>query len=92
MPMRINRRISEFGGDPCLKTLGDEVFQALGLLMHFFERVVEHLIKKCLDQSVVAHHFQSPPLACGGEQYAMMTLIFDKRRQARSQFLQHVRD
>ena len=59
MSMRIEFRVPEFGGDAFFESLRDEMFEALCLLMHFFYRVVEHLVKKGLDEPMVTQHFQS---------------------------------
>ena len=58
------------------------MFQALGFLMHLFDRVIEDLEEECLKQTMMAQYFQSAPLARDGQYYSTMTLIFDERRQA----------
>ena len=66
MPMGINFRVPELGGNALFKSLGDEMFQALRLFMHFIDRVIEYLIKKCLNKPVVTHHLQGSLLPHGG--------------------------
>ena len=49
MPMGIEFRMSEFRGDAFFETLGDEMFKSFCLLVDFFDRVIEDVIKKSLD-------------------------------------------
>ena len=46
MPVGIELRMSEFCGDAFLKTFGDEMFKPLGLLVDFFDRVIENVYKE----------------------------------------------
>ena len=63
MPMRINGRVPELGGDALLKPFRDEVFQSLRLFMNLFQRIIEHFIEKGLDQPMMTQDFESAPLS-----------------------------
>ena len=82
--------MSEFRGDAFLEPLGNEMFKPLSLLVNFFDRVIEDLIKKRFDQPMMAQDFKrtTPPLR---RQSNTATLfVFDIRRLIRSELLQHV--
>ncbi len=57
--------MAELGGDALLEALGDEVFEALGLLVHLFDGVVEDLVEEGLDEPVVTHDLERAALAGG---------------------------
>src|SRR6185437_15653099 len=50
--------VAELGGDPGFEALGDEVFQALGLVVQLIDFVVEHAIQEGLDETVVTDDLQ----------------------------------
>src|ERR1035441_4749079 len=68
------------------------MLQSLSLFMHFFDRIVEHLIEKCLNQPMVTHHLDCSPFPRSRQPYPAMPLILDQRRGRSCQFLQHVRN
>jgi hypothetical protein len=46
MPMRIEFRIPEYGRDPLLKLLRNEVLQPLCLFMNFIPGILEDIMKE----------------------------------------------
>ncbi len=62
MPVWVELRVPEFISDPLLKTLRDEVLQALGFIVNFVDGVIQHLEKKGLDQAVMANDLQRTSL------------------------------
>jgi hypothetical protein len=79
MSMRVKLGVTKFGRDPFLETLRDEVLQAFRLIVQFFYGIVQNLIKKSLDQTMVAHDFESPFSAKPGKSDPVMPFILDKR-------------
>ena len=61
--VRVELRVAELGGDALFESLGDEVFEALGLLVHFVPGVAEDLVKEGFEQSMVANDFESALLS-----------------------------
>ena len=61
--MRINLWVAQFGSDSFFKALRNKVLQALGFVVQFFERIVEDLVQKCLDQPMMAKNLKSAPSA-----------------------------
>jgi hypothetical protein len=61
-------RIKLWSPGLCVNTLfkafGDEMLQPLGLVMDFLDRVVEHLLKRGLQKSMMAQDLQRPRPAC----------------------------
>jgi hypothetical protein len=49
MPGWVNLRVLGFISDMHLKTLRDEVLQAVGFIVNFVDRVIEDLVKKSLE-------------------------------------------
>jgi len=92
MAMGIELRISEFGGNAFLEPLRNKVFEPLCLFMHFFDRIVEHLIKKGLDEPVVTQHFQSALHSNLRKQHPAMPLVLDQWLSRGRQLLQHIRN
>src|SRR6185437_4494513 len=91
MPVRIRLRMPQFRRDPLLKPLADEVLQALRLFMQLVDRVVEHLIQKGLDQTVMPHHFKGPSSPGPRQSHSAMPLVLHQRRGRTGELLQHVR-
>ena len=65
MPVGIELRVPELRSDALFKTLGDEVFQPLGLVMDLLDRKIQDLVEECLDQAMVAQDFKRAPFASG---------------------------
>src|SRR5206468_683341 len=76
----VKLRVSELGGDALFESLGDEVLEALGLLVHFVPRVAEDLMKKSFEQSMVTNNFESALLSGLGELDAAVLLVDHKGR------------
>ena len=58
MAMRIGFRIAQFGGDPILELLRNEMLQTLSFLVNLFPCVIEHIVEEALQQPVVPHDLQ----------------------------------
>ena len=54
MPVRILLRLSKFLCDAFLKTLRDEMLQALGFIVNFINGVIENFVQESLNQAVMA--------------------------------------
>ena len=78
--MGIELRVAELGGDALLKALGDEVLEALSLLVHFVPRVIEHAHQEGFEQAVVANDLKRAPFAILRETNAVMLAVKHKRR------------
>jgi hypothetical protein len=62
VPVRVDLGVAENSGDPVFKTLGDEMFQPLGLLVHFVPGVLQNIMQEELEQTVMSHQFPCPSL------------------------------
>src|SRR3954462_13687379 len=91
-PMRIEFGMPEFAGNPLLKFFGDEVFQALGLLVQFIDRVIKHMEEERLNQAMVTDNLEGPFSSSFGQANTTMGFIFHERAVGPSQLLQHVGD
>ncbi len=58
MPMGVLLRVAKFSGDAFLETLGDEMLQALGLIVQFVDGVVQNLVEKGLDQPMMTNNLE----------------------------------
>jgi hypothetical protein len=90
--VRVAVRVAEFGVDASFKTLGDEVFQALGLAVELVEVIVEHTVKKSFDKAVMTDDLQRTAAAEGGQADPAMAFVFDQRVLGCSELLEHVGD
>jgi hypothetical protein len=63
MPMRIYFRIAEDGRDPIFKSFRDEMFEAFRFLVHFVPGVLQNVVEKQFQQTVMPDQFPRPPLA-----------------------------
>lgn len=61
--MRIDLGIAEDCRDPIFKPFGDEVLEPFGLFMHLVPGVLQHVMKKQFQQTVVPNQFPRPPSA-----------------------------
>ena len=64
MAMRIELWVAQLCVDALLEPFRDEMFKALRFLVNLFERVVQHFVEKCFDQTMMAQHLKRPPFAC----------------------------
>lgn len=84
--------MAQLGVDAGLEALGDEVLQALGLVVEFVQFIVEHAMQEGLDQSVVADNFEGAAAARGRKDDTAVALVFDQRILRSGELLQHVGD
>lgn len=84
--------VTELGGDAGLEALGDEVFQALGLVVQLVQVVVEHAMKEGLDETVMADDLEGTAATQRREADAAVALVVDKRVLGGGELLQHVGD
>src|ERR1700758_3221195 len=71
--------MAQLGGDAGFEALGDEVFQAFGLVVQLVRVVIEHAIEEGLDQAVVANDLERPAPALCREADTAMPLVFHQR-------------
>ena len=88
--MWVELRIAQFSGNAFLEALGYEVFQAFGFIMQFLNGVVQYLVEKGLDQSMVPNDLKSAFSASSRKADTIVSLIVDKSRLDRCQLLDHV--
>jgi len=60
MTVRIASRMSKLFRNPLLEFLGDEVLEPFSLIVQFIHGIAEHLEKKRLDQTMMAHDLERP--------------------------------
>ena len=63
VPMRIDFRIAEDRRNAIFESLRDEVLQALRFLVHFVPGVLQNVVKKSFQQTMVPDQLPSPPFA-----------------------------
>ena len=88
--VRVKLGVAELGGDALFEPLGDEVFEALGLLVHLVPGVAEDLVKKCFEQPMVANDFERAFLSGLGKLHAVVLLVHHQGRFKGGKLLQHV--
>ena len=89
MPVRIDFRIAEDRRDPIFKSLRDEVFQPFCFLVHFVPGVLQNVVKKQFQQTVVPDQFPRPPFASRSEPDASVFFIQNQGRALRRELLKH---
>lgn len=92
MSVRVDFRVAQDSGDAILKTLRDEVFQPLCLLVHLVPGVLQDIVKKEFEQSVMADEFPCAALSGCREPNAPVLLIHDESWPLRSEPLKHSGD
>ena len=90
--MRVELGIAELGGDALFESLGDEVLEALGLLVHLFHGVVEDLVEEGLDEAMMADDLERAPLAGRRELHAAVASRSRRGAVPRGELLEHVGD
>ena len=89
--VRVKLRVAKFGCDAFFESLGDEVLEALGLLMHLVPGVAEDLVKKGFEEPMMANDFKGAFLSGLGKLHAVVLPVHDERRFECGKLLQHVR-
>ena len=89
MTVRVDLRISEDCRDAIFEPFRDEVLESFGLLMHFIPGVLEYIMKKQFQETMMPHELPCPLLAGGCEACSSMFLILDKGWALGRQFLKH---
>ena len=64
MTVWIHFRIAKQRCHSVLETLGNEVLQSFGFLMHLIPGVLEHVVKEQFQQTMVPHEFPGAALPC----------------------------
>ena len=89
MAMRIDFRIAENRRDPIFKSLRDEVFQPFCFLVHFVPGVLQNVVKKQFQQTMVPDQFPGPPFAGRSEPDTSVLFIQNQGRALRCELLKH---
>jgi len=92
MPVRVEFRISQFGGDSFLEPFGNEVLKPLSFIVNFLKRIIENLIEKGFDQTMMSQDFKRAAPSCRGQSDSAMFFVLDIWFCSRSELLQHVCD
>lgn len=87
--MWIELWVPKFISDAFLEALRDEVLQAFGFIVNLVDGIVENLIEKGLNQSMVADNLQRASLASAGETNPIMSLVIDKWWRGSCELLDH---
>ncbi len=82
--------MTELSGDALFEALGDEVFKPLSFLVDFVPRVVEHLVKEGLNETMMADDLKSALLSGLGELDAVVLLVRYERCLLSCELLEHV--
>jgi hypothetical protein len=67
MPVRVDFRIAEDRRDPIFKSLRDKMFKPFCFFMHFVPRVLQNVMKKQFQQTMMPDQFPRPPFASRAE-------------------------
>ena len=89
VPVRVDFRVAENGGDPIFKPLRDDVLQPLCLLVHFVPGILQDIVKKQFEQAVMSHQFPRPSFPSGTEPNTPVLFIQDQGRLLRCKPLKH---
>lgn len=89
MPMRIDLRIAEDCRDAIFKSFGDEVLQPFCLFMHLVPGVLQHVMQKQFQQTVVPDQLPRPAFAGRSEPDTVMFFIQNQGRMMRCELLKH---
>ena len=74
----IDPRITQPRGDAIFQAFRNVVFQALGFLMHLVPGVIEDVMEKTLEQTVVADHLEGATPSGRAESYSAMLFVGDE--------------
>ena len=89
MPVRIEFRIAENRRDPIFKSLRDEVFEPFCFLVHFVPGVLQNVVQKQFEQTMVPDQFPGPPFARRSEPNTSVFFIQNQGRALRRELLKH---
>ena len=92
MPVWIDLRVSQDGCHTIFEPLGNEVFQALGFLVHFVPGVLQDVVQKQFEQSVMPDQLPCASFAGSREPHSVVFLVKNHGRALRRQPLQHSRN
>ena len=92
MPVGVDFGIAEDCRNPILKPFRDEVFQPFCFLVHFVPGVLQNIVKKQFQQTVVPDQFPRPPFASRTEPDTSVFFIQNQDRALRREFLKHSSD
>jgi len=89
VPMRVDFGIAENGGYSIFKTLGDEVFQSLGLLVYFVPRILQNVMQEEFQETVMPHQFPRPPFPRRSKPDTPVLLVRNEGGPLRCKSLKH---
>ena len=89
--MRIDLRIAQDCCHAIFKSFRDEVFQPFRLIVYLIPGILQNVMEKQFQQTMVPHQFPCPPLASRRQLDPSMFLIQNQRGSLHRQLLQHSR-
>ena len=78
MAVGIKLWVAKFCREAFFKPLRDEMFQAFGFVVDFFEWVLQDFVEECLQQPMVANDLQRASHACGREAHSTVRFVLDE--------------
>jgi len=90
--MRVDLRVAQDRGDAIFKALRDEVFQSLRFLVHLVPGVLQNIVKKEFEQSVMADEFPRAAFSRCRQANTPVFLIHNESRPLRTEPLKHSSD
>jgi len=79
MAVGIKLWVAKFCREAFFKPLRDEMFQAFGFVVDFFEWVLQDFVEECLQQPMVANDLQRAPPTGEGQSNSAMPFVLNKR-------------
>lgn len=90
MAMRISCGMAQPCRDPFFKSLRNEMFQTLSLVVKFLYRVAQHFEQECLDEPMMTNDFQGALSACRRKFYPASPFVLQQGFGRCRQLLEHV--
>ena len=78
MPVRVDFGIAQDRGHAVFETLGDEVFQPFGLLVHFVPGILQNVMQEEFEQAVMADEFPGAAFSGRRESDTLVLLIHNE--------------